>query len=468
MMRMMKAFALVFVTALLAGCTASPVSSSDAEDAEYASGLFNPSAVHTIDIQMAPEDWEDLLDRPTEKIKYKTDVVIDGEQIENVSCSTKGNSSLLMVRELYGIDRYSLKIDFGKYVAGQTFHGLHKLNLNNSFRDSTYMKDFLSYTMFRKAGVDGPLCSYAWVTINGEDYGLFVAIEEVDEGFLERTGWEGAVLYKPDSEKLNAAGDDINRIIKNGVQVEDYAEGTELGYRGELIEDYPDIFDNAETAADDEDMLRVIKALKGLSDGTDLDQYLYTDELVHYFAVQNFVLNHDGYTGSLLHNYYLCEKDGKLAMFPWDYNAAFAATWARINPEQSDATMLGNYGIDTPLLGAKPEQRPMWKWVVDSDSYKEDYHRAMAEFLKTYFESGEFKQETDSVMEMLLPYVEKDPTAFYSAERFASSSKALCDFCLLRAESIRRQLDGNLSTETQSQLPSDQVDVSMMTIDDLA
>ena len=110
----------------------------------------------------------------------------------------------------------------------------------------------------------------------------------------------------------------------------------------------------------------------------------------------------------------------------------------------------------------------MWKWVVDSDSYKEDYHRAMAEFLKTYFESGEFKQETDSVMEMLLPYVEKDPTAFYSAERFASSSKALCDFCLLRAESIRRQLDGNLSTETQSQLPSDQVDVSMMTIDDLA
>lgn len=52
---------------------------------------------------------------------------------------------------------------------------------------------------------------------------------------------------------------------------------------------------------------------EGLSAGEDPDQYLYSDELMHYFAIQNYILNHDGYTGSMLHNYYLCEKDGRLA-----------------------------------------------------------------------------------------------------------------------------------------------------------
>ncbi len=468
----MKRFTILITALFLAviavtGCAARPGSASDTDDRDYGGGLFDPARIHSIDIHMAEEDWQDLRENALEKKKYRAFVAVDGEGRKDVSCSAKGNSSLYQVKDLYGIDRYSLKLDFGKYEKEQRFHGLKKISLNNSFRDSTYMKDYLCYTMFRKAGVDAPLCSYAWVTVNDQDYGLFLVVEEVDENFLERNGWENSMLYKPDSDKLDADNPDISRIIQNGVQVEDYSEGAELGYRGERIEEYPDIFGNAETDAGEEDMMRVIRALKGVSEGKDPDQYLYTDELYRYFAVQNFVLNHDGYTGSLLHNYYLCEKDGRLAMFPWDYNAAFASRWAQINPAQSDATMLANYGIDTPLLGAVPEKRPMWKWIADNDTAREGYHHAMDEFLD-YFESGEFETDTDRLREMLYPYVEKDPTAFCSAERFASASKALQAFILLRAQSVRRQLDGDLSKDTQEQSPEERVDASMMTIEDLS
>ena len=92
----------------------------------------------------------------------------------------------------------------------------------------------------------------------------------------------------------------------------------------------------------------------------------------------------------------------------------------------------------------------------------------MDEFLTSYFESGEFQKETDDLMEMLLPYVEKDPTAFYSADRFLSASKTLQTFCLLRAESIRRQLDGKLSAKTQDQSADDRVDAAGFTIEDLS
>lgn len=152
-------------------------SQTDAAETDYGGNLFDTSKVHAIDIRMDPEDWNDLLERPLEKIKYKTDITVDGEETKNVSCATKGNSSLISAKKRFDNGRYSLKLDFGKFEKEQRFHGIRKLSLNNSFSDPTYMKDYMCYTMFRRSGVDAPLCSYAWVTVNGEDYGLFLAVE---------------------------------------------------------------------------------------------------------------------------------------------------------------------------------------------------------------------------------------------------------------------------------------------------
>lgn len=49
----------------------------------------------------------------------------------NVGIRPKGNSSLSMVASDDKTDRFSLKIDFGEYVDGQTYHGIRKLALNN-------------------------------------------------------------------------------------------------------------------------------------------------------------------------------------------------------------------------------------------------------------------------------------------------------------------------------------------------
>ena len=69
--------------------------------------------------------------------------LIDGEKINDVSFATKGNTSLTSVASDKDSDRYSFKVNFGKYVDGQTYYGLDKLNLNNIYADATYMKDYL-------------------------------------------------------------------------------------------------------------------------------------------------------------------------------------------------------------------------------------------------------------------------------------------------------------------------------------
>ena len=61
------------------------------------------------------------------------------------------------------------------------------------------MKDYLAYTLMNRMGVPSSLCSYVQVTVNGEDWGLYLAVEGIEDGFLERNGMTRGELYKPDS-----------------------------------------------------------------------------------------------------------------------------------------------------------------------------------------------------------------------------------------------------------------------------
>ena len=48
------------------------------------------------------------------------------------------------------------------------------------------MKDYLAYTLMKDFGVDAPLCSFADITVNGEEWGLYLAVESIEEAFLRR------------------------------------------------------------------------------------------------------------------------------------------------------------------------------------------------------------------------------------------------------------------------------------------
>ncbi len=111
--------------------------------------------------------------------------VIDGEAFYQVGLRAKGNNSLRLTEE-YGLSRYSLKLEFDHYVDGGNYYGLDKFSLDASFQDNSYLKTYLVYDMMAYMGVPAPLCSYAWVTVNGQPWGLFLAIEEPEEAFARR------------------------------------------------------------------------------------------------------------------------------------------------------------------------------------------------------------------------------------------------------------------------------------------
>lgn len=485
----------------------------------YESKLFDTSIVHTIDIEM--EDWDTFLEGCTDEEYVSCSLVIDQEAYQNVAIRAKGNTSLTSVAS-YGNDRYSFKVEFDHYEQAKTYYGLDKLCLNNIIQDNTYMKDYVSYQMMAEAGVASPLCSFVYITVNGEDFGLYLAVEGVEESFLERNyGTDYGELYKPDSMSMGGgrgngagfdpgegglwedgnfeespAGNSAGRMNEmppedmenfggqvppedmgvpntemsskdisgsetdaSGVEREKVpgkmtmgSEDVSLIYTDDEYDSYTNIFENAKTKISDSDKDRLIASLKNLNEGENIEDVVDAEEVIRYFVVHNFVCNFDSYTGFMIHNYYLYEKDGQLSMIPWDYNLAFGGF-----ESGTDAQSLVNFPIDSPVSGGTVESRPMLAWIFANEKYTELYHQYFSEFLSQYFISGEFEKMIDTVSEMIAPYVENDPTKFCSYEEFQEGVSTLKTFCTLRAESIQGQLDGTISsTGTAQQFPSEE------------
>src|SRR5699024_10997211 len=96
-----------------------------------------------------------------------------------------------------------------------------------------------------------------------------------------------------------------------------------LQYIDDELESYSNIWYNAKTNITEADQNRLIESLKKLSSGENIESVVDIEQVIRYFVVHNFVCNDDSYTGMMVHNYYLYEKDGQLAMIPWDYNLGF-------------------------------------------------------------------------------------------------------------------------------------------------
>ena len=477
----------------------------------YENRLFDTASVHTIDIVM--DDWDEFIEACENEEYVPCAVVIDGEAYKNVGIRAKGNTSLRNVSAM-GSSRYSFKIEFDQYEQGKSYHGLDKLSLNNIIQDNTYMKDYLCYQMMAAAGADAPLCSYVYITVNGADWGLYLAVEGVEESFLKRNyGSRYGELYKPDSMDMgggpgNGREFDFERMreelpempedggaklseppgMPEGEMVrpleppempeDETAKPSELSdtpgngnskpsgrgfgggptggmdsddvkliYTDDSYDSYTNIFSNAKTDITDADRDRLIAALKRLNAGEDIAGTVNTEEVIGYFVAHNFVCNFDSYTGSMIHNYYLYEEAGRLSMIPWDYNLAFGGFQA-----SEDAGEMINFPIDDPVSGGDTASRPMLAWIFDNEEYTELYHRYFEEFISVYFDSGYFAEQIDRTIELIAPYVEKDPTKFCTFEEFETGSEVLKAFCLLRAESVRGQLSGKIPSTAEGQL----------------
>ncbi len=472
-----------------------PVVNTSGYSMEYEDKLFDTSDILDIDIIMDDEKWNESLSNAIQEVYYECDVIINGTTFKQVGIRPKGNTSLSSIANDPDNNRYSFKLEFDQFVDGQTCFGLDKLVLNNSYADTTNMKEAIIYDMFQYMGVDASLYNFAKISVNNEYWGVYLALEAVEDSFMLRNyGMEKGYLYKPDSMGFgsNNGGkkqegnfnfpippeggfkmpDNFDNAGQNRPKMSSSDDGgqegrggfggmgggSNLNYTDDNLDSYQTIWDsevNDSTKADHE---RVVKALKNVHSSTDIEKYIDVDQVLKYMAVHNFSVNDDSLSGSMSHNYYLYEANGQISILPWDYNLSFGGM------HRGDGTTVINEPVDDLWQGTR-----LFDFVFENEEYLERYHEYYNKLVNEYLYGGKFEETYNRITSQIDQLVKADPNSMYTYEEYVKGIEVLYDAAMLRAESIKGQLDGTIPSTSEGQKADSTklVDASHLNLSDL-
>lgn len=267
--------------------------------------LLDPTRLLEVEITLPADDWDRLRVQARDPVAffagravddpyvyYEADLRLDGREIQSVGVRKKG---------LFGSlddQRPSLKIKFNEFVDQDPVEGLNRLTLNNNKQDTSQLSQYLSYKLFRDAGVHAPRCSMALVTVNGESLGIYSHVESIKKPFLERS-----------------FGDDRGNL-----------------FEGTLTDFHPRAIDKIEVKTnkkkdDRSDLMRLAELLAAPELTTDaLEQVIDLDEFLRYWALESILRFWDGYASNQNNYYYYVDPQTDLGHFiPWGADNSFGS-----------------------------------------------------------------------------------------------------------------------------------------------
>lgn len=349
--------------------------------------LWNVSTVHEIHLNFTqPSYWDTLEDGYTNDYYTVCQVVLNGRVMDDVGAKFKGNSSYNNPS-----DKKSFKIDFNEFDTTVSYDGIKKINLNNCFKDPTFMREKLALDFCRRQGILAPRCTYVRVFINSSYWGLYTLVEEVNAKFLtQRFNNNDGNLFKGDpSGDLRWLGSSpslyYNKYELDRTQTNDWSD---LVHAIDVINNTP--------SANFQDSLPTV---------------FDTWSVLKAAAFSNIFSNLDSYTGSG-HNYYIYhDEDADIFRWiVWDVNEAFGNFQMNMNANTIQ-TIPYNY------LN-QPANRPLLNYMFNNSVHHQDYINALCVMLSNDFSNDFIDPMIDSIANVIRPYVYADTHKFYTNQNF--------------------------------------------------
>ncbi|MBN2684543.1 MAG: CotH kinase family protein [Pontiellaceae bacterium] len=264
--------------------------------------LYDQDIIRTLFLTFENDDWEEELEdfRYTD-VKVEATLVVDGKTYPNVGVKFRGNSSYMMIPR--GSKR-SFAIEMDMVDSKQKLGGYRNLNLLNANGDASLMRATLSGEI---EGQYLPMPQVNWVrvVVNGESWGIYVNMQQMDKIFLDeqfdtKKGSRWKVPGSPNGRgSLNDMGEDIDAYreiyeLKSKEDEEAWASLIQLCKTLDAVE--PD---------------QVVSKL-----GTMLD----IDGALRFLALENVLVNSDGYWTRASDYMIYLDPDGMFHILPYDCN----------------------------------------------------------------------------------------------------------------------------------------------------
>ena len=324
---------------------------------------------------------------------------VGGVTFADVGVRRKGSSTYRVLPE-----KASLKIKINKWVKGQKLHGLEELTLNNMVSDPTFLHERLAFYTFGAMGLPAPRANTAHVTINGEDYGIFVNIETPDENFVARAfGGKARTLYE-----VKSGGSAWLPGLERYFEIDIGIPGAPAGTRPDL-----DPLLASVANAKDETLL------------ADLASRLHTTQWLRHCAAEAVTGHYDGYafgTYGFAHNYYVAgDLDGRFSMMTWSTDLTFADRGA------------------TLVDAANPIGNTIFTRCKNSAACWDAYKAQVASVLGVY-ESLDLLSVAKKWHDQIDPLVRSDPKKIRTIPYYEKETAHLYDWIAKRPAVVRTQL----------------------------
>jgi len=361
--------------------------------------LFDGDAVHEIQLTFHQSDWWDQLVANFEGVEDPGYIPAEFDwgttHFDSIGVRFKGNSSYYN----YPGVKKSFKLDLDRYVSGQELQGLDKLNLNNQFMDPSFVREVCAYELAEGAGLAACRTNYAALTINGDYWGLYVLVEQVDQQFLESrygSGEQGN-LWK---------GDPHGSLEYLGPYDSDYYDAYELK-TNEDVNDWSALVDLADRL-NNTPLSELPDSLHGAVD---------VNSAMALLAVDLLTVNLDSYPGSG-HNYYLYRRDldGRFVFMKWDMNEA----WGIFNMWGLSLAQL-KY-LDPYWTNPHPwEKRPLGETLWQAGNYDEIYKGQILRLMAGAANPDTLIPRMEALRDLIRPWVYADTNKMFSDAEFEAA-----------------------------------------------
>jgi CotH kinase protein len=304
-----RTVSLLCLACLGAGASAAPVA------ADEAAALYDPTTVSVVELTLPQSSIDALEAEPDEyqpgtfSLAY-TDDAPDGIGSFSaplpVKVRLKGKASF---QPLTG--KAAFKFKFGK---SERFLGLKKMTLNNMLEDPSMLHETLTYGAFRAAAVPASRTGFVYLQVNGEDFGLYLDLETLDDVSLSR---------------IFGSFDDEAQHLYEGEDGHDVKPGE----AGEFEVDEGDEAD----VADLEALIAAVNSEGAAPWSERVAAVADLAAMTKMWAVEKYVGHWDGYSGKAgahqPNNYYLfSDTTGRFQMLPWGADE----TWSFDHPVSFD------------------------------------------------------------------------------------------------------------------------------------
>ena len=324
--------------------------------------------------------------------------------IDSVGVRLKGNSSYS-----HPGTKKSFKIDFNKYISGQNYDGLKKLNFSNGFKDPSCMREKLFFDVCREANVPAPRASFAEVTFNGEPWGFYTVVEQIDDQFLD---WN----ILEDDGNLFKAGDNFGGGGPPGSGGNTTA--ADLVYYGEDQATYADRYElkSNEDINDWSDLISFLDFINNTDDAAfaaGIDFRIEVDAFLRSAALDMLFSNLDTYTGSARNYYLYHNQDSNLwEWIKWDANEAFGSYTN------------GAGDMETLALDYCEVSRPLLQRMLDDPDLYQRYLEQVCYLTAYFFNEAYLHARIDEVRDLIAPAVYADDNKMYSNADFDTNLEA--------------------------------------------